>query len=64
MENDDLEKALLRLKQKIQKDGVLKTLRLKRGFEKPSQKKKRKQRESQRRRRRNISRAEKRVNMK
>ena len=46
----DLEKALKLLKRKIQKDGVLKDLKKKRYYEKPSVKLKTKQREALRKR--------------
>jgi small subunit ribosomal protein S21 len=48
--NNDLEKALKVLKRVIQKDGLLKDLREKRFFEKPSDRKRRKERESIKRR--------------
>ncbi len=47
----DIEKALRDMKRNIQKDGILKELRNRRYFEKPSVKKKRKQLEAARRRR-------------
>ncbi len=46
----DLEKALKLLKRKIQKDGVLKDLKKKQYYEKPSVKLKTKQREARRKR--------------
>ncbi len=46
----DLEKALKLLKRKIQKDGVLKDIKKKQYYEKPSVKLKTKQREAQRKR--------------
>ncbi len=46
----DLEKALKLLKRKIQKDGVLKDLKKKRYYEKPSVKLKTKQKEARRKR--------------
>lgn len=44
-----LEKALRILKKKIQNDGLFKTLKLKRAYEKPSEKKRRKRRENAKR---------------
>ncbi len=49
--DNDLEKAMRVLKKKIQVDGLFKRLKLKKSYEKPSQKKKRKQREAMRRKR-------------
>jgi small subunit ribosomal protein S21 len=48
---NDIEQALKQLKRKLQTDGVLKELKNKRFYEKPSVKKKRKQLEAERRRR-------------
>ena len=48
---NDIEQALKQLKRKLQTDGVLKELKNKRYYEKPSVKKKRKQLEAERRRR-------------
>jgi small subunit ribosomal protein S21 len=45
----DVDKALKILKKKLQKEGLLKELKLKRFYEKPSVKKKRKQMEARRR---------------
>lgn len=46
----NMEEAIKRLKQQIVKDGVLKELKFRRSYEKPSVKKKRKQLEARRRR--------------
>jgi small subunit ribosomal protein S21 len=46
----DIENAIKRLKQQIVKDGILKELKFRRSYEKPSIKKKRKQLEARRRR--------------
>ena len=46
---NDIERALKVLKKKIQNDGLFKTLKEKKAFEKPSAKKRRKRRESLRR---------------
>ncbi len=46
----NMEEAIKRLKQQIVKDGILKELKCRRSYEKPSVKKKRKQLEAQRRR--------------
>jgi small subunit ribosomal protein S21 len=48
---NDIEQAIKVLKRKIQTDGVLKELKNKRHYEKPSVKRKRKQMEAERRRR-------------
>ena len=56
VENNDVERALRVLKREVGKEGVLKTLKLKRYFEKPSEAKKRKAREALRRVRRTIRR--------
>jgi small subunit ribosomal protein S21 len=46
----NVDKALRILKKKIQNDGLFKTLKLKRAFEKPSEKKRRVWRENAKRR--------------
>lgn len=46
VERNDIEKALRLLKRKIQRDGLLRELKNRRFYEKPSLKKKRKQREA------------------
>ena len=48
---NDIEKALRDLKRMVQREGVLKDIKNKRFYEKPSVKKKRKQLEAERRRR-------------
>ena len=48
----NVERAIRTLKREIGKEGILKTLKKKRYFEKPSDARKRKMRESQRRKRR------------
>jgi small subunit ribosomal protein S21 len=50
--NGDVEKAIKVLKKKIQNDGLFKTLKEKRYYEKPSQKKKRKHQEALKRQKR------------
>jgi len=50
--NNDVERAIKVLKKKIQNDGLFKTLKEKRYFEKPSQKKKRKHQEAIKRQKR------------
>ena len=45
-ENDSLEKALKRLKKKIEREGILKILKARKHYEKPSEKRRRKQRTS------------------
>jgi small subunit ribosomal protein S21 len=51
--NNDVEQAMGVLKKKLQKDGLFRRLKAKRGHEKPSDCRRRKRRESERRRRRN-----------
>ncbi|HAK60014.1 MAG TPA: 30S ribosomal protein S21 [Nitrospiraceae bacterium] len=46
VERNDIEKAIRLLKRKIQRDGLLRELKNRRFYEKPSLKKKRKQREA------------------
>jgi len=48
--NDQIENAIKSLKRQVMKDGILKELKKRRSYEKPSVKKKRKQREAMRRR--------------
>jgi len=45
-ENEPLEKALRRLKKKIEREGILKILKARKHYEKPSEKRRRKQRTS------------------
>jgi small subunit ribosomal protein S21 len=54
--DDNLEKAIRVLKREMGKEGVLRTLKQKRYYEKPSEAKKRKQREAVRRQRRSVRR--------
>ena len=49
--DNDLEKAMRILKKKIQNDGLFKRLKLKKGYEKPSELKRRKKREALRKHR-------------
>lgn len=49
--NGDVEKALRVLKKKRQREGVLREVKLRRNFEKPSEKRKRRQAEAVRRNR-------------
>ncbi len=51
IEGDGIDRALNRLKRKMADEGVLKELKKRRFYEKPSVRKKRKQRDAQRRRR-------------
>lgn len=51
---NDVEGAIKLLKRKIQRDGLLRDLKERRFYEKPSVKTKRKQREAQKRRRKSI----------
>ena len=43
-DNEDLEKALKRFKKKVEKEGVLKQIKARKHYEKPSEKKRRKER--------------------
>ncbi|MDD4202950.1 MAG: 30S ribosomal protein S21 [Candidatus Omnitrophica bacterium] len=45
-QNESLEKALRRFKRKIEREGILKTLKARKHYEKPSEIKRRKQRSS------------------
>ncbi len=49
--DNDLEKAMRMLKQKIQNDGLFKRLKSQKAYEKPSEHRRRKQREALRRQR-------------
>ena len=48
-ENEPLEKALKKLKKKIEREGILKVLKARKHYEKPSEKRRRKQRTSKKR---------------
>ncbi len=50
VQNNRIEDAIKSLKRQMMKDGILKELKNRRAYEKPSVKKKRKQREAKRRR--------------
>lgn len=50
--NESIEKALRRLKKKIEREGILRQIRARKHYEKPSIKKRRKQKEASKRRRR------------
>ncbi|MCM8774943.1 MAG: 30S ribosomal protein S21, partial [Candidatus Omnitrophica bacterium] len=45
-ENEPLEKALKRLKKKMEREGILKALKARKHYEKPSEKRRRKMRAS------------------
>lgn len=47
--NESVEKALKRLKKKVDKEGIMKQVKKHRHYEKPSQKRRRKQQEARRR---------------
>jgi small subunit ribosomal protein S21 len=47
-DNEPLEKALRRLKKKVEREGILKILKARKHYEKPSEKKRRKRRQSRR----------------
>ena len=49
-ENENLEKALRRLKKKVEREGVLKILKARKHYEKPSEIKRRAKRNSQKKR--------------
>jgi small subunit ribosomal protein S21 len=49
-----LEKAMRKLKRKLATEGVLREIKKRRYYEKPSQRRKRKMRDAQRRRRRKV----------
>lgn len=51
-ENEPLERALRRFKKKIEREGILKQLKARKHYEKPSEAKRRKARESKSKRRR------------
>ena len=61
VKDNDVEQALKVLKRKIARDGLLKQLKTKRNYEKPSEKRKRKERESLRRIRKAMARRNKRT---
>ena len=48
-QNEPLERALRRLKKKIEREGVLKAIKARKHYEKPSEKKRRKMRRNVRR---------------
>ena len=50
--NEPLEKALRRFKKKIEREGILKQLKARKHYEKPSEAKRRKQREARSKKRR------------
>ncbi|OGW81174.1 MAG: 30S ribosomal protein S21 [Omnitrophica bacterium RIFCSPLOWO2_12_FULL_44_17] len=50
-ENEPLDKALRRLKKKIEREGILKVLKARKHYEKPSEKRRRKQRTARKRKR-------------
>jgi len=49
-DHENLEKALKRLKKKIEREGILKVLKARKHFEKPSEKRRRKQRANKKKR--------------
>lgn len=51
-EHENLERALKRLKKKMEREGILKSLKQRKHFEKPSEKRRRKMRSSKSRRNR------------
>ncbi len=61
VKDNDVDQALKVLKRKIARDGILKQLKTKRAYEKPSEKRKRKERESLRRIRKAMARRNRRT---
>jgi small subunit ribosomal protein S21 len=59
--DNDVEQAIKALKRKIARDGLLKQLKSKKTYEKPSEKRKRKERESKRRIRKALARRARRI---
>lgn len=57
---DDIDRALKELKKRINKEGILKELKLRRYYEKPSEKRKRKFKEAEKRRRKQARRRQRR----
>lgn len=51
-ENEPLERALRRFKKKIEREGIIKQVKARKHYEKPSVKKRRKMREARKKRRR------------
>ncbi|MFH1381230.1 MAG: 30S ribosomal protein S21 [Candidatus Omnitrophota bacterium] len=45
-DNESLEKALRRFKRKIEREGILKTLKARKHYEKPSERKRKRRRKS------------------
>lgn len=50
-DNEPLEKALRRFKKKIEREGIIKQVKARKHYEKPSVKKRRKQREAKKKKR-------------
>ncbi|MBU2550976.1 MAG: 30S ribosomal protein S21 [Proteobacteria bacterium] len=61
VKDNDVDQAMKALKRKIARDGLLKQLKSKKAYEKPSEKRKRKLRESKRRIRKAMARRAKRA---
>ncbi len=53
---DDVDRAMKELKKRVNKEGILKELKLRRFFEKPSERRKRKNKEAEKRRRKQVRR--------
>jgi len=51
-DNESLERALRRIKKKIEREGIIKQVKARKHYEKPSVKKRRKQREARKKKRR------------
>ena len=62
VDNNNLGRAISRLKREMAREGIRKELKRRRFYEKPSVKKRRKQREAERRRRKERRRAQRRAN--
>lgn len=58
--DNDVERAMRILKKKIQNDGLFRRLKLKRSYEKPSERRRRKWRENEKKRRMNQKKSNKR----
>lgn len=54
VDNNDINRAMRRLKRKLQQDGMFRELRTRRHYEKPSVRRRRKEQEAQRRLRKRL----------
>ncbi len=60
---DDVERAFKELKKRVNREGILKELKLRRFYEKPSERRKRKSKEAEKRRRKQVRRQMRRKRM-